>query len=245
MSQEAMEELDMKREFRDLYNDCCYEPTSRFKEIVYNLVDPEVARTHNPPAGIPKEQLDRNNPDPRRMIPVVAFGGDQLTERKEKQRATVSKMQAAVERLAEVVLDMKADVQRSRTALAEARARHTSIQERLLTLMARLEVLRAGASRQTSQELHFHAHLAALQREMNAPTQYKARVTELASVLRVRDTPGASGRHAALTDTEKDQLFQLLQQQQRGLKELVDVLRRDMETVEIMQQHTRVLSSFS
>lgn len=59
--------------------------------MFYNVVAPEVARSYQgPPAsfGLPKQLLDRNNPDPERMVPVIVDGFDKLKERHEAQLRT-------------------------------------------------------------------------------------------------------------------------------------------------------------
>src|SRR5688500_8311963 len=67
--------------------------------------------------------------------------------------------------------------------LEDAKRRHQDLQLRLLRVLRKVEVLQAKGAGLQPEEERWKSKLQQMQRDLNSPTQYKARLNELASLV--------------------------------------------------------------
>ena len=89
-------------------------------------------------------------------------------------------------------------------------------------------------------EEQLRTRLEALQTELNSPTQFKGRLNELLSNLRMHggigDVGGGSGSRLGLGDpVVMTQLRQLLAEQHSGIKALLSVVKEDLGDLKTME----------
>lgn len=209
-------------------------PQSRLRFMFYNTVAPERAALYARPAGTDEQlwaQAARDNPDPRRLVPVQATGfGDLRTRAAEQQK--LSEAQAAQLRDAGAFLEA---ARRRHRALVDTRVpalRHAQLllATRVLRALARLEVARLRGTPLGADEEGLFARFDKLCARLDSPTAVRGRVAELRTAARALE--GRARPQAALLDTPQLASVALfLEQMQTGLDKLVETLKKDERAV--------------
>ncbi|XP_056011625.1 nuclear pore complex protein Nup54-like [Ostrea edulis] len=202
-----------------------------------------------PPAGIHPflwEQAKLDNPDPDSLIPAPMIGFKALHQRLKHQE---QQTQAHQQRLDLIAEDLESLQQRQVNMLAkleEYKRKHIQLSHRLLQVVVKQEISRKMGYSIQAEEEQLRVQLEKTQLELNHPTQFKGRLNELMSQIRMQNH--LAGTRADISYQMdpglQQEIKQLLKQQQDGLKHLVDIIKDDSQDVQLMEQNLDA-SSFS
>lgn len=118
--------------------------------------------------------------------------------------------------------------------LAQFKRKHLELSHRILEVMIKQECLRKSGYSVQADEEQLRVQLEYLQAELNAPSQFKARLNEMMSQIRLRQSQvgerlaRADGRYV-VEGAVQDQLKQHLERQQLGLMHLITIIKDDLQ----------------
>ncbi|KAL6080008.1 Nuclear pore complex protein Nup98-Nup96 [Balamuthia mandrillaris] len=211
----------------------------RFTHIFYNLVHPSLVPKIQKPPHIDDRtwaQAQQDNPDPSRLVPVQARGFSDLKLRIQAQDKTAARHQEALQEVFAVLNEIQQKHELSTTVkVEEYKRRHMQLASRVLRIMKRLEVLRSMGYPILGDEEAFRGKLENLQRELNKPTQFKGRLNEITSFVRMQDD-FAQETYEPLDEDSLGTIHEFLRQEQQGLSHLNEILKQDTKALDLMLQ---------
>jgi nuclear pore complex protein Nup54 len=179
-----------------------------------------------------------NNPDPDTLVPTPAIGFDGLTRRVKVQEQEIEGQKERLRETEKFITDV-IEKRSLETAikLEEYKRQSNQLEQRLLQLASRVELLRArGVPTQPDEDM-WRQRLLSLQAELQKPNQFKGRLNELASRVRMHQETYASAMSVdkeVLSEQDSNQVAQFLAEQRRGLSHLTDVIKNDARNLSIM-----------
>jgi len=222
-------------------------PDCRFRHMMFNRVDPADVDKYVRPATVNERlwtQAVEANPDPSRFVPVQATGFQDLRLRVEEQNKITTEHVKALEDVQAFLLTLqkKHDLD-TRIKIDQYKQRHLELSHRVLKLMKRVEVLTYKGYPISLEEEAFRAKLENLQRELNQPSLFRGRLSDLLSFLRThnqQEVSTASNIHQQLTDTldhdSLESIHTFLEQQTAGLAHLAELLKQDLRDMTLSQE---------
>lgn len=194
----------------------------------------------NPPSGIDPliwEQAKLDNPDPEKLIPVPMIGFSELQRRLKHQEqqtklhtARMSVISQDITSLQQKQTDMLAKIEQYKRTLLK-------LGHDILKVMVRQEVHRKAGYAIQADEEQLRSMLEASQAQLNAPTQFKGRLNELMSQIRLQSQTGASRSDTAYTmdDSVQLEVKQHLKQQHEGIQLLINIIKDDLEDLALIE----------
>lgn len=193
-------------------------------------------------------QVQNDNPDPSRMVPVLANGFGDLHARSRWEddviRAHTDKLSELHEKTSKLLRDLDIDLT---AKLIAAQQRHQSLSLRLLKIMKGMEVLRRSGTKLSASESQALTKLkASLAKMSNGPLESGS----LHNLTFQLDSLLESGRLDAFrsakaiqpaNDESSTALHSLLQDQQDGIKSVVDSLQKDSSDLQVIKSGYRPL----
>lgn len=247
----------MKRELEGIAT--AYMPghsSYRFQHIFLNVLD-NPAQKVKPPFVVDElswkqAMRDAGGPDnPDKLWPVAANGFEDLVKRTQAQAEGLAANRA---RLTELRDHAYKQAQRQAAIIARvarAREQHMELSNRLLAVarhvdglegrIASFMGLRGELSRGKEAALSRALDVVEVQLSPTSPAGLQRRLDALAAACRLRASSGTLGMGPGANDGVKldeaslGQLFAVLKEHVEGLKQLQEVLRRDVLDVEIMR----------
>ncbi|MCJ8741222.1 hypothetical protein PDJAM_G00068200 [Pangasius djambal] len=195
----------------------------------------------NPPAGVDPiiwEQAKVDNPDPEKLIPVPMVGFKELLRRLKIQEQMTKQHQTRVDIIATDISELQKNQATTVAKIAQYKRKLMDLSHRVLQVLIRQEIQRKSGYAIQVDEEHLRVQLDTIQSELNAPTQFKGRLNELMSQIRMQNHYGAvraEERYIVDTDLLRE-IKQHLKQQQEGLSHLISVIKDDMEDIKIIEQ---------
>ncbi|PJF19002.1 hypothetical protein PSACC_01185 [Paramicrosporidium saccamoebae] len=195
-------------------------------------------------------QTLNDNPDPSkyphkdsltvRMAPVLANGFNDLTTRrawqKEHEVAQRGKLDELEQRLALLLTRQDLDVS---TQLQVIQKQQLKLTLRVVQLMRRVEVLRRVGGRMTPAEQALLGRIQSITMRLNhAPISGILSMQSQLNALMEggRLDPLASARQCVIADEQSmDTLYTLLEQQQRGVKAVIETINKDSRDLDLMR----------
>ncbi|CAH1776827.1 unnamed protein product [Owenia fusiformis] len=194
-----------------------------------------------PPSGIDPllwQQAKLDNPDPEKLIPVPMVGFKELHNRLKHQEQQTSLHQARLDMIAKDI----SDLQRSHTNMVakteQYKRKHLELGHRVLQVMTKQEICRKMGYAIQLEEEQLRVNLEALQAELNAPTQFKGRLNELMSQIRMQNQLVTSHVESSyqVDNSVQGEIKQHLKQQQEGLQYLIEIIKDDFEDLKLIEQ---------
>lgn len=187
-------------------------------------------------------QVQNDNPDPSRMIPVLANGFNDLFSRARWEddviRAHTDKLADLNEKSSNLLRDLDIDLT---AKLVAAQQRHQDLSLRLLKIMKGMEILRRSGSKLSPSETH------ALTKLKSSLAKFSSGPLENGSLHNLKfqlESLLESGRLDAFRSAKSIQpaseeaaaaLHSLLEDQQEGLKSLVESVQKDSSDLQIIK----------
>ncbi|KAG7320745.1 hypothetical protein KOW79_015160 [Hemibagrus wyckioides] len=196
---------------------------------------------HNSPAGVDPiiwEQAKVDNPDPEKLIPVPMVGFKELLRRLKIQEQMTKQHQTRVDIIATDISELQKNQATTVAKIAQYKRKLMDLSHRVLQVLIKQEIQRKSGYAIQVDEEHLRVQLDTIQSELNAPTQFKGRLNELMSQIRMQNHYGAvraEERYIVDTDLLRE-IKQHLKQEQEGLSHLISVIKDDMEDIKIIEQ---------
>ncbi|TRY65209.1 hypothetical protein DNTS_009430 [Danionella cerebrum] len=183
----------------------------------------------NPPAGVDPiiwEQAKEDNPDPEKLIPVPMVGFRELLRRLKIQEQMNKQHQTRVDIISNDVSELQRNQATTAAKITQYKRKLMELSHRVLQVLIRQEVQRKSGFAVQLDEEHLRVQLETIQSELNAPTQFKGRLNELMSQIRMQNHFGA---------VRAEERYRHLKQQQDGLSHLISVIKDDLDDLKIIE----------
>lgn len=195
----------------------------------------------NPPAGIHPfiwEQAKLDNPDQENLIPVPVVGFNALQQRMKHQEQQTKAHQQRLDMIANELQQFQQKQNNMMSKMDEYKRKHIELSHRLLQVVVKQEIFRKMGYAIQADEEQLRVHLEKTQAELNHPTQFKGRLNELMSQIRMQNH--LAGNRAdfsyQMDPSLQQEIKQLLKQQQDGLKHLIQIVKDDSHDLQLMEQ---------
>ncbi|XP_065583346.1 nuclear pore complex protein Nup54-like [Artemia franciscana] len=185
-----------------------------------------------PPAGIDVRlwrQAVNSNPDKDRYLPVPVISFEALAGHSKSLQAETERQGKKLDEFASELAKMQRGIAEASATINQMKMTELSLQHRLLKVIIKQEYVRRAGIGLTSEEEKLGARLESLVRELSLPAQFRGKLNELLSQLRLRtrvEQP-MSDQKASLDPNTVAELKTILIEEQKGLKELLDIINED------------------
>ncbi|XP_018517970.1 nucleoporin p54 isoform X2 [Lates calcarifer] len=194
----------------------------------------------NAPAGVDPiiwEQAKVDNPDPEKLIPVPMVGFKELFRRLQIQEQMTKQHQTRVDIISNDISELQKNQATTVAKIAQYKRKLMDLSHRVLQVLIKQEIQRKSGYAIQVDEEHLRVQLDTIQSELNAPTQFKGRLNELMSQIRMQNHFGAvrsEERYSVDADLLRE-IKQHLKQQQDGLSHLISVIKDDLEDIKLIE----------
>lgn len=193
-----------------------------------------------PPAGIDPllwRQAKLDNPDPEHLVPVAMVGFKELQRRLKHQEEETKLHQQRLDVIAADLSKLRTQHSQTLAKLDDYKRKHLELSHRLLKVIVKQEICRKLGYAVQSEEEVLKVQLEQLQMELNHPTQFKGRLNELMSQIRMQSQVGFGCDEPAyqMDANMQAEIRQILKQQQDGLQKLIEVIKEDSTDLEHME----------
>ncbi|XP_014210731.1 nuclear pore complex protein Nup54 [Copidosoma floridanum] len=193
----------------------------------------------NPPCSIdPRlwKQAQLDNPNPEHYIPVPMIGFQQVKHRLKCQEEETARHRAFLDLTAENIQSLKRQHTSTQARLKEHRRSLMELQHRVLQILVRQEITRKiGFSLQPEEEVLTNS-FETMHSQISAPTQFKGRISEMLSQLRMRrHTDTQCQERYSMDPIAQDDIKTYLNMEQQGMAQLIDTVNTDLECLKIIK----------
>ncbi|XP_075058812.1 nucleoporin p54 isoform X2 [Mixophyes fleayi] len=195
----------------------------------------------NSPAGVDPiiwEQAKVDNPDPERLIPVAMVGFKELLRRLKVQDQMTKQHQSRLDIISEDISELQKNQATTMAKIAQYKRKLMELSHKVLQVLIKQEIQRKSGFAIQAEEEHLRVQLDTIQCELNAPTQFKGRLNELMSQIRMQNHFGAvrSEEKYYVDGDLLREIKQHLKQQQEGLSHLISIIKDDLEDIKLIEQ---------
>ncbi|XP_051820351.1 nucleoporin p54 isoform X2 [Antechinus flavipes] len=194
----------------------------------------------NPPAGVDPiiwEQAKVDNPDSEKLIPVPMVGFKELLRRLKVQDQMTKQHQTRLDIISEDISELQKNQTTTLAKIAQYKRKLMELSHRTLQVLIKQEIQRKSGYAIQADEEQLRVQLDTIQCELNAPTQFKGRLNELMSQIRMQNHFGAvksEERYYVDADLLRE-IKQHLKQQQEGLSHLISIIKDDLEDIKLIE----------
>ncbi|XP_067631788.1 probable nucleoporin Nup54 isoform X2 [Eurosta solidaginis] len=193
----------------------------------------------NPPKGIDPRmwrQAKLDNPDTKKFIPVPMIGFNDLKWRTKCQE---HETETHALYLKKVEKDLAALRQRHAAATAkimEHKRKLAELSHNILKIIVKQECTRKVGLALTPEEEALRTKLENMQALVSAPTQFKGRLSELLSQMRMQRNQYAfnGGSEYAIDKDSEEEMKSFLAMQQKAMEVLTDTVTKDLKALQII-----------
>jgi len=200
----------------------------------------------SPPAGIDArlwKQAQADNPDPKSLLPVPMVGFRALQARTEAQETQAKAHGSRLDTISADLAQLQKKAADTLAALTQAKRRQLELSHRVLRVLVRQESCRKVGFTITRQEEIIRGQLENLQAELATPTQFKGRLNELLSQVRLQSQTAvlSGGDKYTLDQFAVNDMKGVLKDQQEGIQALVACVKEDLRDLNTMLEglHTQ------
>jgi len=193
-----------------------------------------------PPIGVDTilwEQAKKDNPDPKNLIPVPMMGYNELLTRLKHQQDQSTQHKRRLHLVSEEIKKLQISHSTTIAKIAQYKRKHLELGHRVLEVMINQECYRKTGYAIEPEEEQLRIQLESIQSELNTPMQYKGRLNELMSQIRLQSqiNPAYNNSSFIMDDTTKLEIKQHLMQQHCGLMELISIIKDDVDDLKIVE----------
>ncbi|XP_077518064.1 nuclear pore complex protein Nup54 [Amblyomma americanum] len=203
----------------------------------------------NPPCGIDPllwEQAKQDNPDSKRLIPVPMIGFAELRRRFKLQEHELSQHQGRLDAIAEDISKLQLRHTNTIAKIEEHKRKQQNLYQRILKVMVHHEVSRKMGFAIQPEEEQLRTMLESNLAELSAPTQFRGRLNELMSQIKLQNnqmTFSDTTIHCSLDPNFQSQLKEHLENQQKGIDQLVKIVKSEMEELKKLESSLQEASA--
>jgi len=191
-----------------------------------------------PPSGVDArlwKQAVADNPDPAKFIPVPLIGFKSLQARISAQDGQNKAQAGRLDTLAEEIHSLKKKQADAVAALTEAKRKQSELAHRVLRVLVRQETQRKVGFTLSREEELLMAQLEGVAAELATPTQFRGRLHELLSCVRLQSqNPGSGGEKYTLDQGAVTDIRDVLAEQQRGIQALMQCVKDDFRDLDVI-----------
>lgn len=198
-----------------------------------------------PPQGVdPRlwKQAHLENPNPKSLLPVPMIGFKTLQQRIQRQDHQAKTYQGRLDAIAGDISDLQKRHQDAQAKMKEVKRRQLELGHRILHVIVKQEESRKVGFTIQPEEERLRIQLEALQSEISAPTQFKGRLNELLSQVRLRSQSSNSFQSGSQTPQGGGSMDpfllqdvkQVLKQQQDAIQALVKLITDDIKDLTVI-----------
>ncbi|XP_070552255.1 nuclear pore complex protein Nup54-like [Ptychodera flava] len=194
----------------------------------------------NPPSGYDPRlwrQAKLDNPNPESMIPVPMVGFSELNSRFKHQEHQNKQHQGRLNIISDDIATLQRNQATIQAKLTEYKRKHAELSHKILQIMLAQEVYRKSGLAIQVEEEQLRVQLESIQAELNAPTQFKGRLNEMMSQIRMQSQASAARNEArySIDLALQEEIKQHLKQQQEGIRHLINVIKDDVEDLQLVE----------
>jgi len=207
----------------------------KFRTIFYTKVD-DVNRYPQKPDSVPDrmwEDARENNPDPTCLVPVPAVGFQDLQKRYQVQNEESKKHFDLMVKYEKDIQNLKNYYELEITKkIRICKERQRDFEIRLMDVMIKQELSRASGALTYTEE-QWKSQLESLQKELNNPNQFKARLYDLISTVNMKKNAHVQA-NVALDPQDVNKIISFLEEQTKVLTLLTSEIQNEVDSLEIM-----------
>ncbi|CAL7947895.1 unnamed protein product [Xylocopa violacea] len=193
----------------------------------------------NPPCSIdPRlwKQAQLDNPNPELYIPVPMIGFQQVKHRLKCQEEETTRHRNFLDMVAEEIQSLQRQHTAIQARLKEHRRTLLELEHRVLQVLVRQEITRkVGLSLQPEEEV-LTRRFETMHSQISAPTQFKGRISEMLSQLRMRNHVDTQNQERyAMDPIAQDDIKAYLTMEQQGMAQLIATIHSDLESLKIIK----------
>jgi len=219
----------------------------QLKNLGVEMVVPKLSFTKSdisqyletPPSGMDArlwKQAIADNPSPSTLIPVPLVGFKALQTRITAQENQNKAHCGRLDALAHDIENLNKKQADTMAALTEAKRKQLELAHRVLKVLVKQEVTRKTGFTISGQEEQLRSQLEGLAGELATPTQFKGRLNELLSQVRLQSQTNvlAGGEKYTLDQYAVQDIKSVLKDQQEGIQALVQCVKEDLKDLDTM-----------
>ena len=168
--------------------------------------------------------------------PIVGF--DQLNKRIQTQRETATQLNQQATQLKDIAASNKATLIRTKIKIQNQKRQQLVVREKLMRVMRMVEKLHYWNQPTTKNDILFRQRMNGLWSELNLPHRFHGQLEELESQMANRTIQNGGSEQLHLSKMDKERVFDFLTQQQRGLHQLTEIVRKDARDLLIMRNRS-------
>jgi len=206
-----------------------------------SLTEPQLGSfLENPPLGIDPiiwEQAKKDNPLPRKLIPVPMIGFSELLNRLKHQEHEAEQHKIRIDLMSDEVMGLQKAHSTTIAKLSEYKRKHLEVGHRTLEIIIQQQSRRKIGYAIEPEEEQLQVQLESIFTEINSPSNLKGRLSELMSQIRMQahDLCHSFEQIYAMDETLQREIKQHLERQQRGMQQLVGIVRDDLEDLKTIE----------
>jgi nuclear pore complex protein Nup54 len=171
--------------------------------------------------------------------PIVGF--NQLKSRIQNQRERAKKLSTQADRLKELARTNRATLISTKMKIETERKKQLELRQKTIAVMKLVERLHHWNQPTRKNDILFRERINGLNAELSLPHRFRGQLDELRSQMsnqQQSNSPGNNGGPLHLSAIEKERVFDFLTQQQRGLAQLTEIVRKDVRDLAIMRSRS-------
>lgn len=222
-----------------------YQLTPMGIEEVFPLIPPDEDQLkqylETPPKGIDSRmwrQAIADNSDPKTFIPVPLVGFNELKSRLTCQENETMNHVSYLSKLEKDIGELKQRHANTSAKVMEHRRKFSELSHRILRIIVKQESTRKAGLALTPDEEVIKTKLENMHALVSAPTQFKGKLSELLSQMRMQRSQWALGGTNEYT-LDKDSVVEMqnfLTMQQRAMELLIETVNKDMKDCRIITE---------
>ena len=218
-------------------------PFCRFKHMFYNVVPDDVSTYGKPPNtdDILWNQAVLNNPDPTSLVPVQATGFQDIKERRKMQEQQIAVFENTLKQIQASIGDVSQHHKlKTVSKLEECKRKELEFGIRILRIYKKLEIFRKSGMPLSVDEENLKMTFETMLRELYKPTQYRGRLNDLLSQVRMHNL-GVAGdtnttfRYDSIEEDSLSNIGNYLTEQNEGLSHLMGVIKEDIGDLKLIR----------
>jgi len=195
---------------------------------------------NKPPSGVDArlwKQAVADNPDPKKLIPVPLIGFKSLQSRISAQETQNKAHCGRLDALAEEIQSLKKKQADACAALTEAKRKQAELAHRVLRVLVKQETTRKVGYTLAREEEQLFSQLEGVAAELATPTQFRGRLHELLSCVRLQSQGvNGGGERYTLDQGAVSDIRDVLAEQQRGIQALMQCVKDDFRDLDVINK---------